>query len=135
MTSDACQRAKADFERHQQACLATLKARHATVQGYAAWLFGECDVSAGDHSAGIPVPQVDFERLRTVEEADAAWLYVKRAMTDSAEDKQRGLPSGQPHGLEAFADAASSSIRVTGGSSRHRSCGRMAMPGMAGRGR
>ncbi len=99
----------AAYDRHHKACLAAFKMQHKmqhpTVQGYAAWLFRSFDVSMEDHGAGIPVPQVDFDALRTIEEVDQAWSRVSCAVSDSAHEKQNSLPAGQPAGLSAFADA------------------------------
>lgn len=105
MGSDAYRHVLAQHDRHQQACLAAFKMQHPTVQGYAAWLFGSFDVSMEDHGVGIPVPQVDFTTLRTIEEVDQAWSRIYRAVSDSAHDKQNSLPAGQPAGLSAFSDA------------------------------
>ena len=107
MTSDAYRQVLADFDRHHEACLACFKMQHATVQGYAEWLFRGYDVSMGDYTGGIPVPLVDFIQLRTVEEADAEWSRVYNAVKDSASEKLNSLPTGQPEGLAAFADLAS----------------------------
>jgi len=106
MSSDAFRHVVAEYDRHHKACLAAFKMQHPTVQGYAAWLFRSFDVSMEDHGAGIPVPQVDFEALRTTEEVDQAWSRVHRAVSDSAHDKLNSLPAGQPAGLSAFADAS-----------------------------
>ena len=105
MGSDTFRHVVTEYERHHNACLAAFKMQHPTVEGYAAWLFCSFDVSMEDHGAGIPVPQVDFEALRTIEEVDQAWSRVHRAVSDSAHDKQNSLPAGQPVGLSAFADA------------------------------
>lgn len=110
MLSDAYRQAEAEFDHHQQACLASFKTQHATVQEYAAWVFREFKVSSGDWEGGIPVPQVDFAQLRTIEEADAAWSRVHRIVSDSAAERRGSLPTGQPEGLRAFADAASPSL-------------------------
>ncbi len=66
MSSDTFRQVVAAYDRHHKACLAAFKMQHPTVQGYAAWLFRSFDVSMEDHGAGIPVPQVDFDALRTI---------------------------------------------------------------------
>lgn len=105
MSSDAFRHVMAEYDHHHKACLAAFKMQHPTVQGYAAWLFRSFDVSMEDHGAGIPVLEVDFEALRTIEEVDQAWSRVHRAISDSAHDKLNSLPAGQPAGLAAFAEA------------------------------
>jgi hypothetical protein len=110
MLSDAYKQAKAEFDRHHQTCLAAIKAQHVTVQDYAAWLFREFDVSTVDWEGAIPVPVVDFEELRTIEEADRAWSRVRQIVSDSASERRNSLPTGQPEDLRAFADAASPSL-------------------------
>ena len=107
MTSDAYRQVLADFDRHHEACLACFKMQHATVQDYAKWLFRGYDVSTGDYVGGIPIPLVDFEQLRTIEETDAAWARVYNAVKNSANEKLNSLPTGQPEGLAAFADLGS----------------------------
>ncbi len=107
MLSDAYRQAEAEFDHHQRACLASFKTQHATVQEYAAWVFREFKVSSGDWEGGIPVPQVDFAQLRTIEETDAAWSRVHRIVSDSAAERRSRLPTGQPEGLRAFADPVS----------------------------
>ena len=107
MRSEAYKTAETEFEKHDQACKFSLKMRRKTVQEYAEHLFRSFDVSTSDHGAGIPVLQVDFETLRTVEEADAAWSCIYRAITDSANEKRNSLPVGQPEGLKAFSDSTS----------------------------
>jgi hypothetical protein len=106
MLSDAYRQAEAEFDHHQQACLASFKTQHATVQEYAAWVFREFKVSSGDWEGGIPVPVVDFEQLSTIEEADAAWSRVHRIVSDSAAERRGSLPTGQPHPLLAGVLAA-----------------------------
>lgn len=110
MRSDAYRQVTAEFDRHQQACLAAIKSQHATVQDYAAWLFREFTVDSGDWEGAIPVPVVDFEALRAIEEADAAWSRARRIVSDSAGERRHSLPTGQPEGMRAFADAASPSL-------------------------
>lgn len=110
MASNAYKQAASDFDHHHQACLASFKMQHATVQEYAAWLFREFEVSMGDWEGGIPVPVVDFEALHTIEEADTAWSRVHRIVSDSAAERRQSLPTGQPQGLLAFADAASPTL-------------------------
>ena len=108
MDSEAYSRAKADFDRHHEAaCHALLKKQHPTVQEYAEWLFREFRVDSEDFGAGIPVLEVNFEELRTVEEVDAAWRRIHTAIKNSAYAKRASLPAGQPQGLKAFADPAS----------------------------
>ena len=107
ITSEVYRQVKAECERHNQACFAALKAQHPTVQDYAAWLFREFKVSADDWEGAIPMPVVDFEELRTIEEADEAWSRVRRIVSDSAAERRNSLPTGQPEGLRAFADVAS----------------------------
>ena len=60
-----------------------------------------------DFGAGIPVLEVNFEELRTVEEVDAAWRRIHTAVRNSAYEKRASLPIGQPQGLKAFADPVS----------------------------
>jgi hypothetical protein len=108
MDSEDYSQAEADFDRHHAAaCHALLKKQHPTVQKYAEWLFREFRVDSKDCGAGIPVPEVDFEELRTVDEVDAAWQRLHTAIKNSAYEKRAGLPIGQPQGLKAFADPAS----------------------------
>lgn len=107
MESDAYKTAEAEFQRHRQAFEAATRMQHETVQEYAEWLFRSFDVSMSDHGAGIPVLQVDFTALRTVEDADAAWSRINRVITDSANDKRNSLPVGQPEGITAFSDVTS----------------------------
>lgn len=108
--TEAYRRASAEFERHQQACLASFKMQHATVQEYATWLFGNFRVDSDDWEGGIPVPVVDPTELRTVEEADEAWWRIRRIVSDSAAERRLSLPAGQPEGLRAFADPASPTL-------------------------
>lgn len=110
MTTDAYRRATAEFDHHHQACLATFRTRHATVQEYAAWLFGNFPVDSSDWEGGIPVPMVDLAALRTVEEADEAWSRLQRIVSDSAAERRLSLPAGQPEGLRAFAGPASPAL-------------------------
>lgn len=113
MATKAYQRAKSEFDRHHQACLATFRTRHATAQEYAEWLFGNFRVDSGDWEGGIPVPMVDLAALRSVEEADAAWSRVQRIVSDSAAERRLSLPVGQPDGLRAFADPLSPTLTRT----------------------
>ena len=108
--TDEYRRASAEFERHQQACLARFRTRHATVQEYAAWLFDSFSVDGGDWEGGIPVPVIDFAELRTIEAADAAWSRVQRIVSESAAERRLSLPVGQPEGLRAFAAPASPTL-------------------------
>lgn len=110
MATDAYRRASAEFDRHHQACLASFKMQHATVQEYAAWLFRNFQVDSDDWEGGIPVPMVDFAELRTVEEADKAWSPIRRIVSDSAAERRLSLPTGQPKGLRAFTDPASPTL-------------------------
>lgn len=110
MLSDVYRQAEAEFDHHHQACLTALKAQHATVQDYAAWLFREFRVDGDDWEGAIPVPVVDLDELHTVEEADRAWSRVRRIISDSAAERRLSLPMGQPDGLRAFADPASPSL-------------------------
>jgi hypothetical protein len=103
-TYDAYKAMEAEFRRHHQAGMSTYKMQHKTVQEYAAWVFGSFNVSMNDHGGGIPVPQVDFETLRTIEEVDAAWSRIHGVITESAREKQLSLSVGQPEGVEAFSD-------------------------------
>jgi hypothetical protein len=106
MMSDAYKTAQAAFRRHNAACLATVKMRHATVQEFAEWLFGSFPVDINDREGGIPVPQVDFAALRTTEEVYAAWTRIHTVVSDAAWERRHRLPVGQPAGLVAFSDAA-----------------------------
>lgn len=90
--------------------MATYKRQHKTVQDYAAWLFQSFSVTMGQHDVSVFVPQVDFETLRTIEEADAAWSHVRRIVDEAANDQRNSLPIGQPEGMAAFADASSPSL-------------------------
>lgn len=108
MDSEDYSRAKADFDRHHAAaCHALLKKQHPTVQEYAEWLFREFRVDSEDFWASIPIPEVDFAELRTVDEVDAAWRRIHTAVRNSAYEKRASLPAGQPQGLKASADPAS----------------------------
>jgi hypothetical protein len=42
------------------------------VQTYAGWLFSQFRVDMHDYGAGIPIPQLDFETFRTIQEVNAA---------------------------------------------------------------
>lgn len=108
--SDTYRQAEAEFDRHHQACLASFKMQYPTIQEYAAWLFRNFDVSMSDWEGGTPVPMVDFATLRTIEEADRAWSRVHRTVSNSAAERRLSLPTGQPDGLRAFADAASPTL-------------------------
>lgn len=110
MATDAYRRAHAEFDRHHQACLASFKMQHATVQEYAAWLFRNFQVDSDDWEGGIPVPMVDLAELRTVEEADKAWSRIRRIVSDSAAERRLSLPTGHPEGLRAFTDPASPTL-------------------------
>jgi hypothetical protein len=106
MMSDAYKTAQAAFRRHNAACLATNNMQHATVQEFAEWLFGSFRVDINDREGGIPVPQVDFAALRTIEEVYAAWTRIHTVVSDAAWERRHRLPVGQPAGLAAFSDAA-----------------------------
>jgi hypothetical protein len=106
MLSDAYESAKAEFDRNHAACQATFKMRHATVQEYAEWVFGSFRVDSEDREGGIPVPQVDFAMLRTVEDVDTAWSRIHTVVSDAAWERRHRLPVGQPAGLAAFSDTA-----------------------------
>jgi len=91
VTGRARTRMLAALEAHHLACLATLKARHATVQDYARWRF--------QHWRGGEVPVVDFEALDSVEETDRLYLRLQAEVRTA---RLSGLPVGQPPGMTAF---------------------------------
>lgn len=105
--SAAYEATKAAWERHNAAWKATYKKQYATVEEYAAWLFGAFPPGNRGRSAGIAVPETDLASFGTVEEADAAWSRINGAVDDAAEEKQLNLPVGQPEGLKAFANPKS----------------------------
>ena len=107
MQSEAYRAAAAIWDRHHAAWCATFKKQYATVEGYAAWVFGTFPPGIRGGSAGVPVPEPDLASFRTVEEVDAAWSRIDRAVNEAAEEKQLSLPVGQPEGMKAFADPAS----------------------------
>jgi hypothetical protein len=80
--------------------------QHATVQEYAEWVFRTFRVDMEDWEGGLPVPQVDFAMLRTVEDVDTAWTRIHTVVSDAAWERRHRLPVGQPEGLEAFSDTA-----------------------------
>jgi hypothetical protein len=59
-------------DHHLAASLATFETRCETVQAYADWLFSQFRVDMHDYGAGIPIPQLDFETFRTIQEVNAA---------------------------------------------------------------
>jgi hypothetical protein len=89
---------------HLAASLATFETRCETVQAYADWLFSQFRVDMHDHGAGVPIPQVDFETFRTIQEVNAAWSRIERMVAGAGMEKLCRLPTGQPEGLTAFAD-------------------------------
>ncbi len=91
VTGRARTRMLAALEAHHLTCLATLKARHATVQDYARWRF--------QHWRGGEVPVVDFEALDSVEETDRLYLRLQAEVRMA---RLSGLPVGQPPGMTAF---------------------------------
>lgn len=113
MLSDAYRQAETAFDYHHQACLASFKMQHATVQEYATWVFSEFKVNSGDWEGGIPIPQVDFAQLRTIEDVDAAWSRIHCIVSDAAAERRSSLPTGQPEGLHAFASAAAPNLTRT----------------------
>jgi hypothetical protein len=107
MESEAYRAAAAIWDRHHAAWCATFKKQYATVEGYAAWVFGTFPPGIRGRSAGVPAPEPDLASFHTVEEVDAAWSRINKAVNEAAEEKQLSLPVGQPEGLKAFADPAS----------------------------
>jgi hypothetical protein len=107
MESEAYRAAAAIWDRHHAAWCATFKKQYATVEGYAAWVFGTFPPGIRGRSAGVPAPEPDLASFHTVEEVDAAWSRIDKAVNEAAEEKQLSLPVGQPEGLKAFADPAS----------------------------
>ena len=101
---EAYKAAQAGLRRHQKAGEEAYKRQHETVQGYAAWLFGTFPVDLCTGGASMLLPEVDFEALRTVEEADAAWSRLHRIVTEAAGEERSRLPVGQPEEVEAFSD-------------------------------
>jgi hypothetical protein len=109
-TYAAYEEVAAEFSRHHQASLDTYKRRYKTVQEYAAWVFQAFPVTMGQNDVSVVVPEIDFEALRTIEEADAAWSRLRHIAEDAANDQRNSLPVGQPEGMVAFADAHSPSL-------------------------
>ena len=101
------------FTEHHQACLSSFRMQHETVQEYATWLFQDFPVTMGIYDVAVPVLQVDFETLRTMEDAYAAWSRSREMATESAGEQRNSMPVGQPEGLTAFADATSPSLTRT----------------------
>jgi hypothetical protein len=62
MMSDAYKTAQAAFRRHNAACLATVKMRHATVQEFAEWLFGSFPWTARTGRAASRFPRSTSRR-------------------------------------------------------------------------
>ena len=83
---------QAACEFHQRACLEADGRRHATVQEYARWRFGQWTGSA-------KAPAVDFEALGSVAEVDRLYRSLQAEARMSA---MPGLPVGQPPGMTAF---------------------------------
>ena len=83
---------QAACEFHQRACLEADGRRHATVQEYARWRFGQWTGSA-------KAPAVDFEALGSVAEVDRLYRSLQAETRMSA---MPGLPVGQPPGMTAF---------------------------------
>jgi hypothetical protein len=106
MMTDACDAAKAAFDLHHQACLDAHQSQFATVQDYARWLSENWSLPYG-YDASIPMPHMDIEGLRTMQEASAAFSRASRELEDAVNKKQNRLPIGQPEGLIAFAKANS----------------------------
>lgn len=88
--------AKAAFDHHHLACLRTFVTCHETVQGYARWLFG-----MGTWPGGR-APEVDWEELRSVEEARTLYVRLMEKLGQAEHAKVASLPVAQPAGLEAF---------------------------------
>ncbi len=99
--------AKAEHRRRHEAFMLTYKMQHPTVQEYAAWVFWEFPVGMEAYGEAVPVPEVDFAAFRSIEEVDAAWARIDRAVTEAACEKQASLPIGQPKGLRVFSAPAS----------------------------
>lgn len=97
LTGEAYAEARAAFDRHHLACLATFETRHATVQGYAAWRFSvwvEGDVEA-----------VDYEALGSVAEVNVLASRLEAEAREARHAAVASLPVAQPAGLAAFSDA------------------------------
>jgi hypothetical protein len=107
MGSEAYRAAKTAWERHDKAWKATFRKQFATVEEYAAWLFGAFPPGFWGRRVGISVPDPDLASFRTAEEADVAWSRIDGAIDAAAEEKQLSLPVGQPRGLKAFSNPKS----------------------------
>ncbi|WP_159013941.1 hypothetical protein [Acidisoma sp. S159] len=111
MPSDAYAHAHARWQDHDAVCKAALTtSQHETVQDYAAWLFRSAPPDRSDHDVGVFVPVVDFEELRTMEEATAAWSRIHNLVEEAVNDQRCSLPIGQPEGMVAFEDATSPNL-------------------------
>jgi len=88
--------AKAAFDHHHKVCLRTFITCHETVEGYARWLFGVSTWPGGR------VPEVDWEGLRSVEEARTLYFRLMEKLEQAEYAKVASLPVAQPAGLEAF---------------------------------
>lgn len=105
-SSDAYKEAKARFDRHKAAWERTFHSQFPTVQGYATWLFAAFDPTRSPLGGDTPVPAVDIEGFRTVEEADAEWSRVRKLVEAAGMEAAGRMAVGQPPGLRAFADGS-----------------------------
>ncbi len=97
LAGEAYAEARAAYDKHRLACLATFETRHATVQGYAAWRFSvwvEGDVEA-----------VDYEALGSVAEVNLLASRLEDEAREARHAAALSLPVAQPAGLAAFSDA------------------------------
>ena len=95
LTGAAAAEAQAEFDRHHLECLLTFKTQHETVQEYARWLFSIW-------TAGGPRPEVDYEALRSVEEARDLYNRLVTEAEEAKHAERASLPVGQPPALRAF---------------------------------
>ena len=97
LTGEAHAEARAAYDRHHLACLATFETRHATVQGYAAWRFSM--------STEVDLPAVDYEALGSVAEVNLLASRLEDEACEARHAAASSLPVAQPAGLAAFSDA------------------------------
>lgn len=103
--------AKADFDRHQDACFQALVSQHRTVQDYAAWLLRDFPLGRDVELLGDVYVPPDFSTMQTVEQVDAAYHHTEQRMETDNRERRGRLATGQPPGLLAFGDARSPKLR------------------------
>jgi len=105
MMSDACDEAEARRKSHDDECRDSDMAQFETVQDYAWRLFDKYPAETGFRGANVHMPMVDFEKFKTIEAVKADWNYLHRIAQAAVAHRNGSLPSEQPPGLTAFADA------------------------------